>query len=90
MAKTTPAADIAAVAEERGAAGGVPPAGRVLVEAVHRVAAGAVGPQVLEAAEPLLEVAVEVAEHLALVVVGGHADRPQRDQQLDATAADSR
>ena len=40
------------------AAGRPPRPGAVVVEAMHGVAAGPVGPQVLEAAEPLLEVAV--------------------------------
>jgi hypothetical protein len=53
----------------------------VLVQAVQGVAAGAVGPQVLEAAEALLQVAVEPPDDLALVVVGGHGEVPELDHR---------
>jgi hypothetical protein len=56
----------------------------VAVEAVHGIGAGAVGPQVLQAAEPLLEVAVELGVDLALGLPGRDGRHPQADHERRA------
>ena len=70
---------VGAVAVQRRTAGRPPRPGAVVVQAVHGVPAGPVGPQVLEAAEPLLEVAVELGVDLALGLAGAHGRHPEPD-----------
>ena len=75
---------VRAVAPERGVAGGAPPLGAVDLQPVDGVAAGPVGPQVLEPAQALLEVAVELGVDLPLGLAGGHRGEPQADEHRHA------
>ena len=75
---------VGAVAPEGRLAGGPPRPGRVGVESVHGIDAGPVGPQILESAQTLFEVAVQDGVGFPFGLAGGDGGHAEADEHEGA------